>query len=179
MAFEIIRSEKIYQGRVFSVRCDQVSLPNGKSVELDIVEHTGAVTLVPVDDQGNLWFVRQYRHAAGVNLLELPAGSLEPGELPEACALREVREEIGMAASHIEKIGEFFMAPGYSTEFVHIYLVSGLHPAPLPADEDEFLNVETIPIKQVFAMVAASQIHDCKTLASLYLAQPFLVQMAG
>jgi ADP-ribose pyrophosphatase len=179
MAFEIIRSKKIYQGRVFGLRVDQLSLPNGKSVELDIVEHPGAVTLVPVDDQGNLWFVRQYRHAGGVDLLELPAGSLEPGEPPEACALREVREEIGMAASHIEKIGDFYMAPGYSTEFVHIYLVTGLQPAPLPADEDEFLSVETIPIKQVFAMVAAGQFHDCKTLASLYLAQPFLVKMAG
>ena len=94
MPFEIIHSEKIYQGRVFGVRCDRVSLPNGRSVELDIVEHPGAVTLVPVDDQGNLWFVRQYRHGGRVNLLELPAGSLEPGEPPEACALREVREEI-------------------------------------------------------------------------------------
>lgn len=134
MAFEIIRSEKIYHGRVFNVRCDQVSLPNGKSVELDIVEHPGAVVLVPVDDQGNLWFVRQYRHAAQVELLELPAGSLEPDELPEACALREVREEIGMAAGHIEKIGDFYMAPGYSTEFLHIYLATDLRPAPLTAD---------------------------------------------
>ena len=179
MAFEIIRSEKIYQGRVFGVRCDQVSLPNGKSVELDIVEHPGAVTLVPVDDQGNLWFVRQYRHASQVELLELPAGSLEPGEPPEACALREVREEIGMAASHIKKIGEFYMAPGYSTEYVHVYLVTGLHPAPLPADDDEFLSVETISIKQVSAMVEAGQIHDCKTLACIYLARPFLTEMGG
>ena len=178
MAFEIIRSEKIYQGRVFGVRCDQVSLPNGKSVELDIVEHPGAVVLVPVDDQGHLWFVRQYRHASQVEHLELPAGSLEPGEPPEACALREVREEIGMAAGHIEKIGEFYMAPGYSTEFLHVYLATDLRPSPLAADDDEFLSVETIPIRQVFEMVEAGQIHDCKTLASLYLARPSLVQMA-
>ena len=178
MPFEIIHSEKIYQGRVFGVRCDRVSLPNGRSVELDIVEHPGAVTLVPVDDQGNLWFVRQYRHGGRVNLLELPAGSLEPGEPPEACALREVREEIGMAADHIEKIGEFYMAPGYSTEFLHVYLATGLHPDPLKADEDEFISVETIAIQQVFAMVEAGQIHDSKTLASLYLARPFLVKMA-
>ena len=179
MAFEIIRSDKIYQGRVFGVRCDQVSLPNGKSVELDIVEHPGAVVLVPVDDQINLWFVRQFRHAGRVELLELPAGSLEPGEPPEACALREVREEIGMAAGHIEKIGEFYMAPGYSTEFLHVYLATDLRPSPLAADDDEFLSVETIPIRQVFEMVEAGQIHDCKTLASLYLARPFLGQMAG
>ena len=178
MAFEIIRSDKIYQGRVFGVRCDQVSLPNGKSVELDIVEHPGAVVLVPVDDQSNLWFVRQFRHAGRVELLELPAGSLEPGEPPEACALREVREEIGMAAGHIEKIGEFYMAPGYSTEFLHVYLATDLRPSPLAADDDEFLSVETIPIRQVFEMVEAGQIHDCKTLASLYLARPLLVQLA-
>jgi len=179
MAFEIIRSDKIYQGRVFNVRCDVINLPNGKSVELDIVEHPGAVVLVPVDDQGNLWFVRQYRHAGQVELLELPAGSLESGESPEACALREVREEIGMAAGHIEKIGEFFMAPGYSTEFVHVYLATDLRPSPLAADDDEFLSVEILPIGQVFEMVEAGQIHDCKTLASLYLARPFLGQMAG
>jgi ADP-ribose pyrophosphatase len=178
MAFEIIRSNKIYQGRVFGVRCDVISLPNGKSVELDIVEHPGAVVLVPVDDQGNLWFVRQYRHAGRVELLELPAGSLEPGEPPEACALREVREEIGMAAGHIEKIGEFYMAPGYSTEFLHIYLATNLRPSPLAADDDEFISVETLPIGKVFEMVEAGQIHDCKTLASLYLARPFLMQMA-
>lgn len=177
MAFEIIRSDKIYQGRVFDVRCDVISLPNGKSAELDIVEHPGAVVLVPIDDQGNLWFVRQYRHAGQVELLELPAGSLEPGEPPDACALREVREEIGMAAGHIEKIGEFFMAPGYSTEFVHVYLATDLLPSPLEADDDEFLSVETLPIEQVFEMVEAGRIHDCKTLASLYLARPFFGQM--
>jgi ADP-ribose pyrophosphatase len=179
MAFETIHSEKIYQGRVFGVRCDRVSLPNGKSVELDIVDHPGAVVLVPVDDQGNLWFVRQYRHAGQVELLELPAGSLEAGELPEACALREVREEIGMAAGHIEKIGEYYMAPGYSTEYVHVYLATGLRPSPLAADDDEFLSVETLPIAQVFKMVEGGRMHDCKTLASLYLARPFLLQMAG
>jgi len=178
MAFDIIRSEKIYQGRVFGVRCDKISLPNGKSVELDIVEHPGAVVLVPVDDQGHIWFVRQYRHASRVELLELPAGSLEPGEAPEACALREVREEIGMAAGHIEKIGEFYMAPGYSTEFLHVYLATDLHPSPLAADDDEFLSIETLPIVEVFDMVEAGQIHDCKTLASLYLARPFLVRIS-
>jgi ADP-ribose pyrophosphatase len=82
-----------------------------------------------------------------------------------------------MAAGHIEKIGEFYMAPGYSTEFLHIYLATDLRPAPLPADDDEFLTVETIPIRQVFAMVEAGQIHDCKTLASLYLARPILIDM--
>ena len=84
-----------------------------------------------------------------------------------------------MAAGHIEKIGEFFMAPGYSTEFVHVYLATDLRPSPLAADDDEFLSVEILPIGQVFEMVEAGQIHDCKTLASLYLARPFLGQMAG
>jgi ADP-ribose pyrophosphatase len=102
MEFTTIRSEKVYTGRVFDVYLDEIRLPNGKLSELDIVQHLGAVTLVPVDDQGRLWMVRQYRHAARGELLELPAGSLEDREPAEDCAHREAREEIGMAAKQLE-----------------------------------------------------------------------------
>ena len=179
MAFETISSETSYQGKVFDVRRDQIRLPNGKSVSLDIVEHPGAVTLVPIDEQGQVWFVRQYRYAAQVELLELPAGSLDKGESPQACALREVREEIGMAAGQLQKVGEFFLAPGYSTEYMYVYLATNLRPDPLEADADEFLTVESVPADQAYKMAESGQIQDGKTLAALYLARPYLVLMGA
>jgi 8-oxo-dGTP pyrophosphatase MutT (NUDIX family) len=117
MPYETLHSETVYHGGAFNVRRDEIRLPDGKAAQLDIVDHVGAVTLVPVDDQNRVWFVRQYRHAAGEMLLELPAGMIEPGESPEDCARREIREETGLAARQIELIGEYFMAPGYSTKY--------------------------------------------------------------
>jgi ADP-ribose pyrophosphatase len=175
MEFKTIQSEIIYRGRVFNVRKDLVELPGGKTTYLDIVEHYGAVTLIPVDEEGYIWFVRQYRHPAGIEMIELPAGVMEPGESPEECAHREVREETGMAADEIHQVGEFYLAPGYSTEFMHVFLATGLHPAPLPGDIDEILSVERISKKEVYAMAEAGHFHDSKTLAALCLARPHLV----
>ena len=171
---ELVNSKTIYEGRVFAVRQDQVRLPNGKVMQLDIVDHPVAVVLVPVDAQGNIWLIRQYRHSAGDEILELPAGVTETGEPSEASALRELREEIGMQAGTIRLIGEFFIAPGYTTEYLYIYLATDLSPAPLPGDEDEFIEVAPTPIQEVFAMARNGQIRDAKTLAALLLATPFL-----
>ncbi len=155
MKFEMIHSESIYHGRIFSVRKDRVRLPNGGETTLDIVEHSGAVTILPIDADNNICFVHQYRHAAGIEMLELPAGGLEPGELPEVCAQRETREEIGMKAGKLENIGSFFLAPGYSTELLHVFLATELSPAPLERDVDEFLRVERIALAQVFEMISS------------------------
>jgi len=174
MSFKTIKSETTYQGRAFNVRRDQVRLPNGNLAEFDIVEHTGAVTIFPVDDQGQVWFVRQYRYAARQELLELPAGTVENGEAPDVCAQREVREEIGMAARQLQKVGEFFLAPGYSTEYMYVYLASDLHPAPLQADPDEFLSIVRIPVSEAYKMAEDGQIRDCKTLTTLFLVRPFI-----
>jgi ADP-ribose pyrophosphatase len=116
MEFELIESEIVYPGRAFTIRRDLVRLPDGRTTKFDIVEHHGSVVLIPMDDKGNLLFVRQYRHAAGLDMLELPAGTLDEGELPEVCAARELREETGQAARNLEYLGGFFLAPGYSTE---------------------------------------------------------------
>ncbi len=171
--FKTLHSEIVYKGRIFDVRQDQVEMPNGKTTFLDIVQHSGAVTLVPIDEQGRVWFVRQYRHPAGKSLLELPAGTLDPGEAPEEAARREIREEIGMAANRLQELGQFYMAPGYSTEFMHVYLATGLSPDPLQGDEDEFLSVEKIHLRNVFEMAAAGEILDGKTLAALLLMRPY------
>ena len=174
MRFETLNSEDQYQGRAFSVRRDAVRLPNGKTTKLDVVVHSGAVTILPVDENGDIWFVRQYRHPAGLEILELPAGTLEDGEDPVACAHREIQEEIGMRATNLEKIGQFFLAPGYSTEFMHVYLATDLSPSSLPADEDEFLNVEKYAVDRAFEMVQNGEIQDAKTLATFFLARVIL-----
>lgn len=171
---ELIQSESKYQGKAFSIRKDQVRWPNGNISNLDIVEHSGAVTILPLDDQNQVWFVRQYRHAIKTELLELPAGTLEVGEPPSACASRELQEEIGMGAEKIQEIGQFFLAPGYSTEFMHVFLATGLYESVLPADDDEFLSIERIPLQEVLQMAKNSQIYDAKTLAVLFLAAPML-----
>jgi ADP-ribose pyrophosphatase len=178
MEFETIETETIYTGRVFSLRRDRVRMPGGKEARLDIIDHPPAVTLLPVDDQGQILFVRQYRHAAGKELLELPAGVMEAGETPEACAHREIREETGMSAGSLQPIGEFLEVPGYSTEYMYVYLARDLKANPLPGDEDEFISVERYPIARAYHMAHSGEIVDAKTLASLLLAQPYLLDMS-
>lgn len=174
MKHKKIHTEIMYQGRAFTVSQDQVQLPNGGTTYLDIVHHNGAVTIVPVDQDGNLWFVRQYRHAAGKMMLELPAGTLEIDEDPQACALRELQEEIDMGARKMQQLGSFFMVPGYSTEFMHIFLATDLYPSSLPEDDNEYLIVEKIPVSQAYALARAGDIDDGKTLAALLLAEPYM-----
>jgi len=174
MSIEVINRNTIYHGRAFNVRRDEVRMQNQNTVYLDIIEHVGAVTILPLDIDGRILFIRQYRHATGKELLELPAGTLDPAELPENCALREIREETGYAAGKLIKIGEFFLAPGYSTEYMHVYLASDLRPDPLPGDEDEFISLEPIPIKQAYDMALNGELQDGKSLAALLLAQPMI-----
>ncbi len=174
MPFELIRSETLLQGRAFKIRRDFLKTPDGRETRLEIIEHGGSVVLLPIDDDGNLLFVRQYRHAAGGDLLELPAGTRDGDEPFEACAAREIREETGMEANKLQKVGEFFLAPGYSTEFMAVYLATGLKENPLDADEDEFLQVEKIPVKKAIEMAERGEMPDAKSLAALLLARPYL-----
>lgn len=179
MTFERIKTENIYQGRAFNVRRDQVRLPDGRLYLLDIVDHCPAVTIIPIDKQGEIWFIRQYRHAAEKALLELPAGVMESEEAPEYSALRETREEIGMSAGNLQRIGGFFLAPGYSTEYMHVFLASELYTDPLQQDEDEFLSIEKVPAHQVMKLIETGEIQDAKSLAALFLAQPYLNQFSS
>lgn len=174
MTFELLGSEEVYKGRAFTVRQDQLKTPDGRTVRFDIIGHIGSAIVIPVDDNGRIYFVRQYRHAAGMDLLELPAGTLEPGEDPRECAAREVREETGMAAAEIVEIGGFYLAPGYSTEYMHVYLATRLTHDPLQADADEFLQVETLSAAEAWDLAASSQMPDAKSLAALLLARNHL-----
>lgn len=174
MEFKTLKSETVYEGKAFDVRREQLLLPDGKTTWFDIVIHPGAVTLIPIDTLGRILFVRQYRHAVGKELLELPAGTLNVGEEPAACALREVREETGMSAGKLEKVGEFYLVPGYSTEFMHLFLASDLQVNPLPGDEDEFITVEAIPLDALPDLINQGVLQDAKSLAALFLAATLL-----
>jgi ADP-ribose pyrophosphatase len=174
MNFKTLKSETVYQGKAFDVRREQLLLPDGKTTWFDLVVHPGAVTLIPIDDQGRVLFIRQYRHAVGKELLELPAGTLETDEEPLTCAAREMREETGMSAGKLTKVGEFYLVPGYSTEYMYIYLASDLQPDPLPGDEDEFITVEIFPLDDIPKLVSQGMIQDAKSLAALTLADSFL-----
>ena len=173
MRFELIKSEILLQGRAFKVRRDYLKTPTGRETSLEIIEHGGSVVLIPIDDDGNLLFVRQYRHAVGEDLLELPAGTRDGDEPFEECAAREIREETGMEAGKLQKVGGFYLAPGYSSEFMVVFLATGLKDNPLDADDDEFLQVEKIPLKKAIQMAESGDVPDAKSLAALLLAKPY------
>ena len=174
MPFELIRSEMLLQGRTFKLRRDHLKTPDGRETKLEIIEHGGSVIIIPIDADGNMLFVRQYRHAAGEDLLELPAGTREKNEPYEECAAREIREETGMAAGKLEKVGEFYLAPGYSTEFMGVFIATELSHNPLEPDVDEFLTVEKMSVKDAFEMVMRGDMPDAKSLAAFLLAKPYL-----
>ena len=173
-SFELLKSETIMQGRAFKIRRDHLKTPDGGETKFEIIEHGGSVIIIPVDADGTLLFVRQYRHAAGMDLLELPAGTRNGDEPYEDCAAREIREETGMEAGKLQKVGEFYLAPGYSTEFMAVYLATDLKHNPLKADDDEFLAVEKIPTGEAMQRAERGEIPDAKSLAALFLAKPYL-----
>lgn len=170
MTPKLIKTETVYQGRAFTVRVDEVELRPGLTTRLDIVEHTGAVTMLPLDAGGQLWFIRQYRHSVGQMILELPAGTLEPGEDPRVGADRELQEEIGMKAAQLERLCGFWLAPGYSTEFMHVYLATDLSPSQLAQDEDEIITIERLTPAQALALAESGEICDSKSLVALHVA---------
>lgn len=179
MPFKLVKSETLLQGRAFKIRRDYLKTPDGKETKLEIVEHGGSVVVIPIDNDGNMWFVRQYRHAASKDLLELPAGTRNGDEPFEGCAAREVREETGMEAGTLTKVGEFYLAPGYSTEFMGVFLATDLKHNPLDPDVDEFLSVEKMSVKSALEMAEHGEMPDAKSLAALLLARPHLEKYLG
>jgi ADP-ribose pyrophosphatase len=169
MNYRVMHTERIFQGKVFTVRIDQVEKPSGETIRVDVVEHHGAVVLIPVDDVGRIWFVQQYRHPTGKWLLELPAGTLEPEEEPDACAVRECQEEIGMFPGQLIPLGGAFLAPGYSTEYLYFYLAKDLRKAPLTPDHDEDLKIKRLTWDEAANRIAQGELEDAKSLAALFL----------
>jgi ADP-ribose pyrophosphatase len=171
LAEKRIESQPIYSGRVVILSVDTVELPNGQRAKRELVQHPGAVAIVPVADDGKLVLVEQFRYAAGKVLLEIPAGTLQPGEDPDLCAERELQEEIGYKPGKLEKLGAIYLAPGYSTEIIHLYLATGLIESRLAMDSDEFIEVTRLSLAEVFARIDSNAIQDAKTISALMLAR--------
>lgn len=154
-----------YRGRIVNMRVDEIELPNGKTGMREVVEHPGGVTIVALTDQQELLFVRQFRYPYKEVVTELPAGKLEYGEDPREAAIRELREETGATAGVFESMGEFYPSPGYCGEIIRLFFASGLDFGGQDLDEDEFLEVERIPLKEAVRMAMAGELPDGKTQA--------------
>ena len=169
-----IGSKRIYEGNIINVRVDTVRMPSGRDATREIVEHSHAVCIVPIDNDGNVVLVRQYRKPAEDALLEVPAGGVEDGEISEEAVLRELQEEIGYTADHLEHLSSFWVAPGWATEYMHAYLATGLRESRLDGDEDENIEVVRLRFDEAVSMLKTGEINDGKTIAALLLAQPLL-----
>lgn len=169
-----LRSEYVFQGRILNVRVDTVLLPDGRTTTREVVEYSGAVAVVAVTSAKEVVMVRQYRHPAGRELVEIPAGKIEAGENPEACARRELIEETGYTADSWRCLGRFYSTPGFSSELTHLYLASGLTPCAASPDEGEFVEVVRIPLAQALEMAVRGEICDAKSICGLLLASRVL-----
>ncbi|MFW5692029.1 MAG: NUDIX hydrolase [Chloroflexota bacterium] len=174
MREHVEKTERLYSGRVVTLDLYEVTLPDGMTARREIVQHPGAVAIVAVDDADHVLLVRQYRTAADDILLELPAGTLEPGEDPAVCADRELQEEAGHKPGQLRAIGGIYAAPGYTTEYVHLFIATELKPSRLDADADEFIETVRLPLADALAMIDDGTIQDSKTVAGLLRAARLL-----
>jgi ADP-ribose pyrophosphatase len=169
-------SREIYSGKIVKLRIDEVELANGHVTKREVVEHAPAVAVIAVDDEGNIFVVRQFRYAVGKELLEIPAGIMEKGETPEETAKRELREEIGYDARRLEHVASFYSSPGFSDEIIHLFYATELFPSRLDSDEDEIIEGVTLPPDECKRLIEEKEITDAKTLVALmwYLSRPII-----
>ncbi len=158
-----LSSQRIYDGRILSLRVDRVLLENGKETIREVIDHQGAAGVVAFDEEGRLLMVRQYRYPIGQEMLELPAGKIDPGETPLQCAARELQEETGYKAETLTELGGVYPAAAYDVELVHLYYAQGLTPVQQNLDADEILSVERIDFDEAVRMVLDGEILDSKT----------------
>lgn len=166
----VTASRTIYEGRILKLREDTVLLPSGAEARREIVEHAPVVAIVPLDEGNRVLMVRQFRLPAQDVLLEIPAGGVDPGEEVRAAAQRELREETGYRAQHLRKIAGFYVSPGYVTEFIHVFLATGLTHDPQEADADEDIVVQPVPLAEAVRMVEGGQVRDAKSIVGILLA---------
>jgi len=169
--------KKIYKGRVVDLDLETVTLPNGTTIELEIIHHPGAAAVVPMKDEETIFMIRQYRYAAGGYLLEIPAGTLRPNEEPKDCAARELEEEIGFCASLLEPVITFFTTPGFTNEVIHIFKATGLTPGKQNLDHDEVIEVIHVPLEAAITQIREGKIRDGKTIVGLQMV--FLLSRNG
>jgi len=160
-------TRNIYTGTVVTLNIETVQLPNGITVDLETIRHPGAAAVVPLKDDGTVVLIRQFRHAAGGFIYEIPAGKLHPGEDPLHCASRELEEEIGYRASSLERLASIFTAPGFADEVIHVYKGTGLTKGHQQLDRDEVLDVIEMPLSEAVAKIEDGTIRDAKTIVGL------------
>lgn len=169
MSVKVHKTTSLYKGKIFDVVLEKVTLPNGAVKDREIVRHSGASAMVPLLDDGRVVLIKQYRHAVGEFVWEIPAGTLEPDEAPMECARRELVEETGYEATNFEKLTEILPAPGYTDEHIHIFLATGLQAVDQRLEDDEVLELQPTVLETALAMVAQGEIRDAKTIAGLFL----------
>ncbi len=160
-------TKNIYNGKVITLNIDTVQLPNGVTVDLETIRHPGAAAIVPIKDDGTVVLIRQFRHAAGGFIYEIPAGKLCPGEDPLECASRELEEEVGYRASSFELLSSIFTAPGFADEVIHVYKATGLTKGCQHLDRDEVLEIVEMPLHLAITRIQDGTIRDGKTIVGL------------
>ncbi|SDM60413.1 NUDIX domain-containing protein [Acetanaerobacterium elongatum] len=162
-----MKSEHVYKGHIISVRVDEVELENGKAAMREVIEHPGGVCVLPLAMDDTITMVKQFRYPYKEEVLELPAGKRSPGEDPLECGRRELTEETGLIAARFKSLGELYPSPGYVDEVIYLYLATGLTRTNPSPDEDEFLDVCTMPLEKAFEKVFSGEIKDAKTQIAL------------
>ena len=176
---ETIDSEEVFTGRLVKLRVDRVRLPNGRESTREVVVHRGAVAAVPLIDADTIVMVRQFRQAAGETLLEIPAGTLDPGEDPRACVVRELEEETGYHANCVTAMFRSYLAPGYSSEMLHTFLAEDLVKVGAHAEEDEFIEIVEVPMDEAVGKILSGEIKDAKSICGILMALRFLASREG
>lgn len=164
---ETLSSRMVYDGRAVKLRIDTVRMPSGRETMREIVEHSDCVAIIAVDDKDNILLVSQFRKSVEKELLEIPAGGIDPGETPEDCVRRELREETGFLPRKVERLGGFYSSPGYCTEYLHLYLATDLVSSPLQAEDSESIRLDRVTLAQIPGLIASGSICDAKSIAGL------------
>ena len=169
MRLRVEREREIYRGRVIRLVVKDLRLPNGRRARFNIIEHPGAVAIVPVFDNGDIMLIRQFRPSIGREIFEIPAGTLEDGESPLQTARREIAEETGHRARRWTRLGAFYTAPGFCTERIHVFAARGLEPVRCAGDADEMIRPFRVPLRRALRMIREGTIRDAKSIAGLLI----------
>jgi ADP-ribose pyrophosphatase len=162
-----LSTKLVYDGRAVKLRVDTIQMPGGRKTTREIVEHSDCVAIVAIDANDNVLLVRQFRKPVEKDLLEIPAGGIDAGEDPVAAVIREMQEETGFLPKKVERLGGFYSAPGYCTEYLHLYLATDLVPSQLHAEDTESISLVPMPVSEIPGLLASDKIHDGKTLVGL------------
>jgi len=174
-----LSSREVYAGAIIRVHVDRVALCSGRETRREVVDHPGGVAVLPLDGEGNVYCVRQFRYPVGEHLLEVPAGKLDPGEEPLACAVRELSEETGFSAGKLTDLGKIYPSPGYCRETLYLYLAEELAFGAAHPDENEFLDVERLPLAELVRRVLDGEVPDAKTAVAVLKVQRLLEERAN